>query len=172
MASGVAPLASATSGGDFRIDEALVKVKGVPTWPVMDGQTVESLKAPVAVSFPKKAELALCNDSKVKVSQTHETVLVHLTDGSLTWRLLQPGMLSINVGGTIRKVESEVGTFSAPGSKSPKQGCLAPMLEGMNTSGMSMQQKVLMGSAFAATGVTIGAVAVTTSRPPPVSRRR
>jgi hypothetical protein len=169
LAYAAPPLGNASSRGDFKIDSALLKVRGTPTWPVSDGQTVESMKTNVAVTLPGLAEFALCPNSRVRVTQSGTRITIDLTAGSLTWKQPKPGTLLLQLAGKPGKADTEEGTVSMLGAKAPKEGCAA------GPAGLTTKQKVLLGTAIAAGGgaaIGLGVAGGGGGTPPPVSVRQ
>lgn len=169
LACAAPPLGSASSRGDFKIDSALLKVRGTPTWPLSDGQTIESLKTNVAVTVPGLAELALCPNSRAKITANNGRVVVELTAGALTWKQPKTGTVVLRLAGKPGKANTEDGTVSVPGAKAPKEGCAA------GPAGLTTKQKVLLGTAIAAGGgaaLGVGIASGGGGTPPPVSVRQ
>jgi ferric-dicitrate binding protein FerR (iron transport regulator) len=117
-------LATAGSSSAFEIRGHLLNVAGVPSWPVLDGDTVTSHDSAVTLNFSDGSRITLAQNSQVRVSSSSR-VTVDLLNGSATYSLRESAPpLLMNHG---QPVLDRMGTVRV-GRTEPSAGGLRPNL--------------------------------------------
>ncbi|MBI4890662.1 MAG: hypothetical protein HY821_08550 [Acidobacteria bacterium] len=76
-------VATATSTAAFKLKGAEVNPAGVPTWPLMAGDTVEALKTPVTLVFEDGSKVSLAPGAKGKVEMQNGKATFVATEGEI-----------------------------------------------------------------------------------------
>jgi len=76
------PLGHISSTAPFQLNGAVVQVDGVPSWPVFEGDIVESQASPVTIVFLNGTRIVLAEHSKLKIEGKGKKTLATLLKGS------------------------------------------------------------------------------------------
>lgn len=106
------------SAGEYaRINGALVRAKGVPRWPVFDGDVVEAVGAPARVSFKDGSLVRLDEGSAASLSGGTNLVSVTLKRGSTGFVLA--GRTAVSAPGLSKPILSGSGILTSDGKTGP-----------------------------------------------------
>ena len=83
MAFAGAPVATVTSSAAFELRGAEVKVEGVPSWPVLQGDVIAAKAAPAVIVFKDGSRVTLLVNSKARVESTKDGLSFRLLDGAM-----------------------------------------------------------------------------------------
>jgi ferric-dicitrate binding protein FerR (iron transport regulator) len=75
------PVATVTSPAAFELRGAEVKVQGVPSWPVLQGDLIATKAAPAVIVFKDGSRVSLHPNSKARVESTKDGLSFRLLDG-------------------------------------------------------------------------------------------
>jgi hypothetical protein len=92
-ASAAVPIASVTSTAPFYLNGAYVRVEGVPSWPVVAGDTIQTLEAPATILFKDGSRITVAAGSKTRIEENKGGTGVRLEDG--TMQILQAPQSSL-----------------------------------------------------------------------------
>ncbi len=81
MAYAGAPVATVTSSAAFELRGAEVKVEGVPSWPVLQGDVIATRAVPAVIVFKDGSRVSLHPNSKGQVESTKDGLRFRLLDG-------------------------------------------------------------------------------------------
>ena len=81
IALAAGPVATVTSSAAFELRGAEVKVEGVPSWPVLQGDVVATKTAPALIIFKDGSRVTLQPNSKARVENTKDGLRFNLLDG-------------------------------------------------------------------------------------------
>ena len=81
MAFAGAPVATVTSSAAFELRGAEVKVEGVPSWPVLQGDVIATKAVPAVIVFKDGSRVSLHPNSKARVESTKDGLSFRLLDG-------------------------------------------------------------------------------------------
>jgi len=118
VAFGASPVGSVSSGSDFTLHGVRVATGGVPTWPVMAGDSILAGTTPAKIRFLDGSVVTLDSDSSAKVEQTDSGLLLRLISGSMAFTVAPNSSLALFSGQTavqaVANVEATVATAGAP----------------------------------------------------------
>jgi ferric-dicitrate binding protein FerR (iron transport regulator) len=117
------PLAAASSSSSFEIRGHMLNVAGVPSWPVLEGDTITALDSPVTLLFRDGSRVVLSQNSEARIGSTDQgavnllrgAAVFHLSDSASPAFLKNQGSLVSGKTGTIQAG----GTTSAAGGLRP-----------------------------------------------------
>jgi ferric-dicitrate binding protein FerR (iron transport regulator) len=92
------PVATVTAGEPFLLKGVQVPVAGTPKWPVMSGDEVAALQAPVQLTFKDGSKVTLGQRSRVRVEQEGEQPAVRLLEGVSQYALTAGTSLRLFAG--------------------------------------------------------------------------
>ena len=132
------PVASITSSADFQLSGANVIAAGVPSWPLMAGDTVVAGTSAARIRFVDGTVVTLGPKSKVTVQEKNDDLSLRLVNGFLSFTLAPASALSIYSGNVLVPAQSGVtrtvvasGTAMPPLAtdleKNPPPGTPAPL---------------------------------------------
>jgi ferric-dicitrate binding protein FerR (iron transport regulator) len=81
MAFAAAPVATVSSSSAFELRGAEVKVEGVPSWPVLQGDVIATKAAPAVIIFKDGSRVKLLVNSKARVDSTSKGLSFRLLEG-------------------------------------------------------------------------------------------
>ncbi|MCW5977461.1 MAG: hypothetical protein KIT09_05260 [Bryobacteraceae bacterium] len=95
MAGPLATVATVTSPQSFRINGTDVPVAGVPNWPVVPGDVIETGNAPALVKFRDGGTVYLLARTKVTITTSANRVEARLETGALSYNLPKDSRVDI-----------------------------------------------------------------------------
>ena len=93
------PVATASSGEGFEVNGVRVPVAGLPSWPVMAGDTISTGKAPAVISFGDQGRVVLSENSKLQIQSEPDRPSVRLLQGGASVRPEQQSGLGFTAVG-------------------------------------------------------------------------
>jgi ferric-dicitrate binding protein FerR (iron transport regulator) len=116
VAVAATPVASVTSSSNFQLSGANVVVAGVPSWPLMAGDTVVAGTGAARIRFVDGSVVNLGPRSKVSVEQKKDDLSVHLVDGFVSFVLAPSSGLRIYSGNTLVPAQPGVTVTASTGA--------------------------------------------------------
>lgn len=104
------PVATVTASEPFLLRGTQVPVAGTPKWPVMSGDEVAALEAPVHLMFRDGSKVTLGQRSRARVENLGDTPVVRILQGLSEYSLKSPSSLRLYSG------QTSVGTGSLTGT--------------------------------------------------------
>ena len=112
------PVASVSSGSDFTLRGQKVTTAGVPSWPVLAGDSILAGTTPTKIRFQDGSVVMLSPDSSAKVEETDGGLVFRLISGSMALNVAPSSTLSVFSGQTAvsatPNVETSVSAGGAP----------------------------------------------------------
>lgn len=84
---GAPPLATVTHSPGLALNGNSLAATGVSSWPLVAGDSLATTTTAAMVVFPDQSRLALEKNSRVKLEQDGDKVVVRLLEGALAYRL-------------------------------------------------------------------------------------
>jgi ferric-dicitrate binding protein FerR (iron transport regulator) len=109
------PVASIVSSTDFQLSGANVIAAGVPSWPLMAGDTVVAGTSTARIRFVDGTVVTLGPKSKATVQEKNDDLSLRLLSGFLTFTLAPNSTLSVYSGSTLVPAQSGVATTAQAG---------------------------------------------------------
>ena len=107
-------VATVTSSSKFQLRDASVTPgQGVPSWPVLSGDTIKSGTAPTIVTFPDGSMVLLASSSAATVSMNGSVPAFDLLSGSATYSLKSLTAIQLTAGNRAINPTSLTGSFGA-----------------------------------------------------------
>ncbi len=126
LALAAGPIASVGTSDTLSLNGVSIAPAGVPSWPLVAGDTLATSGAPAVILFQDKTRLTLEKNSRVKLDREGGHLLVRLLEGALAYRLTPGSQLRFaNLGrpampqGTLSLVGDKL-VSGAPGTASVK----------------------------------------------------
>jgi hypothetical protein len=109
------PVASITSSSDFELSGVGVTVAGVPSWPLMAGDTVVAGTSAARIRFVDGTLVTLGPWSKVTVQEKKDDLSLRLMNGFISFTLAPSSALSVYSGNTQVQAQPGVTTTASAG---------------------------------------------------------
>jgi ferric-dicitrate binding protein FerR (iron transport regulator) len=109
------PVASITSSADFELSGVGVTVAGVPSWPLMAGDTVVAGTSAARIRFVDGTLVTLGPRSKVTVQEKKDDLSLRLVNGFISFTLAPSSALSVYSGATLVQAQPGVTTTASAG---------------------------------------------------------
>jgi len=110
-----APVASVMSSSDFQLRGVSVNTAGVPSWPVLAGDTVTAGTGSATIRFMDGTMVTLAPGSKVAVQEKKNDVSLRLVNGFMSFTLAPSSALSVYSGNTLVQAQPGVTTTASAG---------------------------------------------------------
>ncbi len=110
------PVATVSSGSDFTLRGAKIETAGVPSWPLLAGDSIAAGTAPIRIRFQDGSVATLSPDSSAKVEQSDSGLLLRLLDGAMQFTGASNSTLSVFSGQTAVTTAANVQTSVTAGS--------------------------------------------------------
>lgn len=95
------PVATISSGENFEVNGVRVPVAGMPSWPVMAGDTISTGNAPAVISFGGRGRAVLSQNSKLQIRSEPDRLSVRLLQGGVSVRPERGPGLGVSAGGRL-----------------------------------------------------------------------
>jgi hypothetical protein len=89
-----------TCAGPVKLSGTLLPVEEIPSWPVVRGDTIETLSEPAFLVLMDRTRIVIAENSRVSFSGDNAAVRVRLLKGELSYKLSPEGSTSIYDGET------------------------------------------------------------------------
>jgi hypothetical protein len=109
------PVASITSSSDFQLSGANVIAAGVPSWPVMAGDTVVAGISAARIRFVDGTMVTLGPRSQVTLQKKSDDLSLRLVNGFISFTLASGSALSVYSGNTLVRAQPGVLTTASAG---------------------------------------------------------
>ena len=88
----IGPVGAETAGrltcaGPVRLSGTLLPVEDIPSWPVVPGDTIETLAEPAFVVLMDRTRIVIAENSRVSLAGDNAAVQVRLLKGELSYKL-------------------------------------------------------------------------------------
>lgn len=80
---GASPVATVSSSSTFELHGAMVRTEGVPSWPMMAGDVINTSASSALIQFRDGSRVTLDAKSRAKVEKTEEGIAFRLLEGAL-----------------------------------------------------------------------------------------
>jgi ferric-dicitrate binding protein FerR (iron transport regulator) len=110
------PVASVTSSSDFQLSGANVIAAGVPSWPVMAGDTVVAGTSAARIRFVDGTMVTLGPRSQVTLQRRTDDLSLRLVNGFISFTLASGSALSVYSGNTPVHAQPGVLTTASTGT--------------------------------------------------------
>jgi ferric-dicitrate binding protein FerR (iron transport regulator) len=113
------PVATVTSSGTFTLRGVTVKPEGVPYWPLVAGDYVQTNTTPIAIQFHDGSRVTLAQNSQATVESKNGKLAFRLSSGSMQFKLASHSTLALfnknsQVLGTSGAVTTGPGVITKP----------------------------------------------------------
>ena len=89
------PIGTVTSSENFRLSGSEVSVAGVPSWPVLSGDELQTGAASAMIRFADGSRVIVNGNSRVSLDQTGSATRVKLLSGSLKYTSSKNSLLEV-----------------------------------------------------------------------------
>jgi ferric-dicitrate binding protein FerR (iron transport regulator) len=111
-----APVASIKSSSDFQLSGVSVATAGVPSWPIMAGDTVVAGTTAATIRFMDGTMVTLAPYSQVAVQEKKDDLSLRLLNGFMSFTLAPSSALSVYSGATLVQAQPGVATTASVGA--------------------------------------------------------
>jgi ferric-dicitrate binding protein FerR (iron transport regulator) len=110
------PVASIKSSSDFQLSGVSVTAAGVPSWPIMAGDTVVAGTTAATIRFTDGSMVTLSPNSQVSVQEKKDDLSLRLVNGFMSFTLAPSSALSVYSGNTQVQAQPGVTTTASAGA--------------------------------------------------------
>jgi len=121
-----APVASVTSPSDFQLSGSNVVVAGVPSWPIMAGDTVVAGTSAARIRFVDGTVVNLGPHSRVAVERNKDDLSLRLVNGYLSFTLASDSALRVYSGNMLVPAQPGVAITAATGGGAATDKIVVP----------------------------------------------
>jgi len=93
LALAAPPVATVSSSGSLSLNGVTLAPNGVPSWPLVPGDTLATSAAPAVILFQDRTRLTVEKNSKLKLDRDGGRLLVRLLEGALAYHLAPSSQL-------------------------------------------------------------------------------
>jgi hypothetical protein len=112
------PVASIKSSSDFQLSGVSVATAGVPSWPIMAGDTVVAGTTAATIRFMDGTMVTLAPYSQVAVQEKKDDLSLRLLNGFMSFTLAPSSALSFYSRNTLLQAQPGVATTAFVGASS------------------------------------------------------
>jgi len=116
MAYAAEPVGTASSSDQFDLNGVSMRADGVSSWPVMSGDEIRSISAPILVRFQDGSRMTISQQSRVKLSDGGDGLNVNVTGGDVQYSLAPQSLMRVFNGGTAVSSRSGVASTRNQGT--------------------------------------------------------
>ena len=110
------PVASIKSSSDFQLSGVSVTAAGVPSWPIMAGDTVVAGTTAATIRFVDGTMVTLAPNSQVTVQEKKDDLSLRLVNGFMSFTLAPSSAISVYSGNTLVQAQAGVATTASAGA--------------------------------------------------------
>ncbi len=115
-AFGGSPIAAVTSPEPFELSGVTVPVRGVPSWPLVDGDEIATKDSEAVILFEDRSRVVLDKNTRAKLERKGNRTTVRLLTGGLKYSLATGSLLRLfALGRQVRPEAVGIGTVSIEG---------------------------------------------------------